>query len=181
MKHIVCILLFFVGLSVSAQKVAVKTNVYCMTATTTLNLGAEFRIAPKWQSTFREITIRLSLVTQEDEALASTAGSTLLALRGIQRAFLCLTCFGRRIQCRQYGFRYLSFHQRCTLRGGMYGAGIGLRIPIYLGKPLEFRIGIGAGWIHATGINTNAPNVRMARVGQERLFRRDKSCRFYHL
>ena len=62
MKHIVCILLFFVGLSVSAQKVAVKTNVL-YDATTTLNLGADSELHQNGQSTFREITIRLSLVT----------------------------------------------------------------------------------------------------------------------
>ncbi len=47
MKHIVCILLFFVGLSVSAQKVAVKTNVL-YDAAATINAGVEIGLAPKW-------------------------------------------------------------------------------------------------------------------------------------
>lgn len=43
----VWILFLFVCISVSAQKIAVKTNLL-YDVTTTLNLGAEFRVAPKW-------------------------------------------------------------------------------------------------------------------------------------
>ena len=46
-KAFVWILLLFVSITVSAQKIAVKTNLL-YDVTTTLNIGAEFRLAPKW-------------------------------------------------------------------------------------------------------------------------------------
>ena len=46
-KVFVWIMFLFVTLTASAQKVAVKTNLL-YDVTTTLNLGAEFRLAPKW-------------------------------------------------------------------------------------------------------------------------------------
>ena len=46
-KLFVLITFLIVGLSVSAQKVAVKTNLL-YDVTTTLNVGVEFRVAPKW-------------------------------------------------------------------------------------------------------------------------------------
>ena len=47
MKKSFCIIFLFVGISLSAQDMAVKTNLL-YDATTTFNLGAEFRLAPKW-------------------------------------------------------------------------------------------------------------------------------------
>ena len=48
MKRIAVWMIFlFVCLWGSAQKIAVKTNLL-YDVTTTLNLGAEFRVAPKW-------------------------------------------------------------------------------------------------------------------------------------
>ena len=47
MKRLLIILLWFVGISVSAQNWALKTNLF-YDATTTMNLGFETRIAPKW-------------------------------------------------------------------------------------------------------------------------------------
>ena len=47
MKRLLTILLVFVGVSVSAQDWALKTNLF-YDATTTMNLGFETRVAPKW-------------------------------------------------------------------------------------------------------------------------------------
>ena len=47
MKRLFFILLCFIGVSVSAQDWAVKTNLF-YDATTTMNLGFETRISPKW-------------------------------------------------------------------------------------------------------------------------------------
>ena len=47
MKRLLIILLWLVGVSVSAQDWALKTNLF-YDATTTMNLGFETRIAPKW-------------------------------------------------------------------------------------------------------------------------------------
>lgn len=48
MKHIICVLLFFAGLSAAhAQKVALKTNLL-YDATATLNLGVEGRLSHRW-------------------------------------------------------------------------------------------------------------------------------------
>lgn len=47
MKKSFCIIFLFVGISLSAQDMAVKTNLL-YDATTTFNLGAEFCLAPKW-------------------------------------------------------------------------------------------------------------------------------------
>lgn len=46
-KTLVWIFCVFVCVSVSAQKIAVKTNML-YDVTTTLNLGVEFSVAPKW-------------------------------------------------------------------------------------------------------------------------------------
>lgn len=46
-KALVWIFYLFVFVSISAQKIAVKTNIL-YDVTTTLNIGAEFRVAPKW-------------------------------------------------------------------------------------------------------------------------------------
>lgn len=46
-KTLVWIFCVFVCVSVSAQKIAVKTNML-YDVTTTLNLGIEFSVAPKW-------------------------------------------------------------------------------------------------------------------------------------
>ena len=45
MKKSFCIIFLFVGISLSAQDMAVKTNLQ-YDATPTLNQGAEFRLAP---------------------------------------------------------------------------------------------------------------------------------------
>ena len=47
MKRFVFILLCFVGISVSAQNWSLKTNLF-YDATTTINVGFETKIAPKW-------------------------------------------------------------------------------------------------------------------------------------
>lgn len=46
-KTLVWIFCVFVCVSVSAQKIAVKTNML-YDVTTTLNIGVEFSVAPKW-------------------------------------------------------------------------------------------------------------------------------------
>ena len=46
-KALLWIFYLFVFVSISAQKIAVKTNIL-YDVTTTLNIGAEFRVAPKW-------------------------------------------------------------------------------------------------------------------------------------
>lgn len=47
MRNILCILLVLVSLQVSAQSVSVKTNLI-YDVSTTVNLGAEFGLSPKW-------------------------------------------------------------------------------------------------------------------------------------
>ena len=47
MKQFLVSLLLLISFSASAQKIAVKTNLL-YDVTTTLNLGAEVRLAPKW-------------------------------------------------------------------------------------------------------------------------------------
>ena len=47
MKKIICILFLMVGISLSAQNVAVKTNLL-YDASTTINLGVEIGLSPKW-------------------------------------------------------------------------------------------------------------------------------------
>lgn len=47
MKKIICILFLMVGISLSAQNVAVKTNLL-YDASATINLGTEIGLAPKW-------------------------------------------------------------------------------------------------------------------------------------
>ena len=47
MKRILIFLMLLVSISLSAQDVAVKTNLL-YDATTTINLGAEIGVAPKW-------------------------------------------------------------------------------------------------------------------------------------
>lgn len=47
MKNIICILFLMVGISLSAQNVAVKTNLL-YDVSTTINLGAEIGLSPKW-------------------------------------------------------------------------------------------------------------------------------------
>ncbi len=47
MKKSLCIIFLFIGISLSAQDIAFKTNLL-YDATATFNLGAEFRLAPKW-------------------------------------------------------------------------------------------------------------------------------------
>lgn len=48
MRKLFALITFLIaGMSVSAQKIAVKTNLL-YDVTTTLNVGAEFRVAPKW-------------------------------------------------------------------------------------------------------------------------------------
>ena len=47
MRKIICVLFLFVGISLSAQDVAVKTNLL-YDVSTTINLGAEIGLSPKW-------------------------------------------------------------------------------------------------------------------------------------
>lgn len=47
MKKSLCIIFLFIGISLSAQDIAIKTNLL-YDISTTINLGAEFRLAPKW-------------------------------------------------------------------------------------------------------------------------------------
>lgn len=47
MRKSVCIIFLMIGISLSAQNVAVKTNLL-YDATTTFNLGAEIGLSPRW-------------------------------------------------------------------------------------------------------------------------------------
>lgn len=47
MKNSLCIIFLFIGITLSAQNVAVKSNLL-YDVTTTLNLGAEIGLAPRW-------------------------------------------------------------------------------------------------------------------------------------
>ena len=47
MKKSLCIIFLFIGISLSAQDISLKTNLL-YDISTTFNLGAEFRLAPKW-------------------------------------------------------------------------------------------------------------------------------------
>lgn len=47
MKKSLCIIFLFIGISLSAQNVAIKTNLL-YDATTTFNLSAEIGLTPQW-------------------------------------------------------------------------------------------------------------------------------------
>ena len=47
MRKIICVLFLLVGVSLSAQEIAVKTNLL-YDASTTINLGTEIGLSPKW-------------------------------------------------------------------------------------------------------------------------------------
>ena len=55
MKKSLCIIFLFIGISLSAQDISLKTNLL-YDISTTFNLGAEFRLAPKSDAgCFREL------------------------------------------------------------------------------------------------------------------------------
>lgn len=47
MRKIICVLFLLVGVSLSAQNLAVKTNLL-YDASSTINLGTEIGLSPKW-------------------------------------------------------------------------------------------------------------------------------------
>lgn len=148
-KLFVLITFLIVGLSASAQKFAVKTNLL-YDATTTLNLGAEFRVAPKWSidlsgnyNPFKlggDRKMKHWLVQPEVRYWFCEAfNGHFLALHGLGGVF----------NVGDMDLKLFPSFKDSRYQGSMYGVGIGYGYQFVLGKRWNMGLEIGGGWIHA--------------------------------
>lgn len=148
-KTLVWILFLFVCMSVSAQKIAVKTNLL-YDVTTTLNLGAEFRVAPKW-------TIDLSgnynpFNLGDDRKMKHwlvQPEARYWFCEAFNGHFLALHALGGQFNVANMDLGIFPSFKDYRYQGNMYGAGIGYGYQFVLSKHWNLGLEIGAGWIRA--------------------------------
>lgn len=148
-KAFVWILLLFVSITVSAQKIAVKTNLL-YDATTTLNIGAEFRLAPKWTldvsgnyNPFKfgdDKKMKHWLVQPEARYWLCEA---------FNGHFFALHALGGQFNVGDIDFGIFPSTKGKRYEGNMFGAGLGYGYQFVLGNRWNLGLEIGLGWIHA--------------------------------
>lgn len=149
MKRLLTILLVLMALSASAQKVAVKTNVL-YDVTTTLNIGVEFRVAPKW-------TIDVSgnynpFEFSDDKKMKHwlvQPEARYWLCEAFNGHFFALHALGGQFNVGNMDLGLFPSFKDARYEGNMYGAGIGYGYQFVLGKRWNLGLEIGAGWIHA--------------------------------
>ena len=148
-KAFVWILLLFVCISASAQKIAVKTNLL-YDVTTTLNLGAEFRLAPKW--TFDIAGNYNPFKFKNDKKMKHWLVQPEVRYwlcEAFNGHFFALHALGGEFNVGNIDLGIFPSTKGHRYEGGMYGAGIGYGYQFVLGKRWNLGLEIGAGWIHA--------------------------------
>lgn len=148
-KAFVWILLLFVSITVSAQKIAVKTNLL-YDVTTTLNIGAEFRLAPKWTldvsgnyNPFKfgdDKKMKHWLVQPEARYWLCEA---------FNGHFFALHALGGQFNVGDIDFGIFPSTKGKRYEGNMFGAGLGYGYQFVLGNRWNLGLEIGLGWIHA--------------------------------
>lgn len=149
MKQYLILLLLLISLSVSAQKIAVKTNLL-YDVTTTLNLGAEVKLAPKWTLDIsgnynpfnlgNDKKMKHWLVQPEARFwLCEAFNGHFFALHGL----------GGQFNVADINFGVFPSTKDYRYQGTMYGAGVGYGYQFILGNHWNMGLEIGAGWIHA--------------------------------
>ena len=149
MKKWIWILFICFSASASAQKVAVKTNLL-YDVTTTLNLGAEFRVAPKW-------TIDLSgnynpFKFKNDKKMKHwlvQPEARYWLCEAFNGHFFALHALGGTFNVGNLDLGIFPSTKGTRAEGGMYGAGIGWGYQFVLGNRWNLGLEIGGGWIHA--------------------------------
>lgn len=148
-KYIGMLLLLLGCLGASAQKVAVKTNLL-YDVTTTLNLGVEARLAPRW-------TLDVS-ANYNPFAFADDKKMKHWLVQPEARYWLCEAFNGHFLALHALGGQFNvagmdlgifpSFKEH-RYQGYMYGAGLGYGYQFVLGNRWNLGLELGVGWIHA--------------------------------
>ena len=148
-KALLWIFYLFVFVSISAQKIAVKTNIL-YDVTTTLNIGAEFRVAPKW-------TIDLSgnynpFNLGNDRKMKHwlvQPEARYWFCEAFNGHFLALHALAGQFNVADMDLGIFPSFKDYRYQGSMYGAGIGYGYQFVLSKHWNLGLEIGAGWIRA--------------------------------
>lgn len=137
MKRSLFLLMLLFSITVSAQKIAVKTNLL-YDATTTLNLGTEFRVAPRW-------TIDLSgnynpFSFKNDKKMKHwlvQPEARYWLCEAFNGHFFALHGAGRPVQCGQSGSGHFPVDRRPPLRRRNVRCRLGIRLSVCAWQPLE--------------------------------------------
>lgn len=148
-KLFLLVTILFVGLSASAQKIAVKTNLL-YDVSTTLNLGAELRMAPQW-------TVDLSgnynpFQWRNDKKMKHwlvQPEARYWLCEAFNGHFFALHALGGAFNVGNLDLGVYPSAENYRYEGAMYGAGIGYGYQFVLGKRWNLGLEIGVGWIHA--------------------------------
>ena len=158
MKRSLFLLMLLFSITVSAQKIAVKTNLL-YDATTTLNLGTEFRVAPRW-------TIDLS-GNYNPFSFKNDKKMMLWLVQPEARYWLCeafnghffaLHALGGQFNVGNLDLGIFPSTEGRRYEGGMYGAGLGYGYQFVLGNRWNLGLEIGGGWIHANYDKYDCPH-----------------------
>lgn len=150
MKQFLVSLLLLISFSASAQKIAVKTNLL-YDVTTTLNLGAEVRLAPKW-------TLDLSgnynpFNLGDDKKMKhwmAQPEARYWFCEAFNGHFFSLHGFGGGFNVSDVDLMVFPSAKGYRYQGTMYGAGIGYGYQFLLGRRWNLGLELGVGWI---GVN----------------------------
>lgn len=145
-------------LSVSAQKVAVKTNLL-YDVTTTMNLGLEFSVSPKW-------TIDLSgnynpFTFKNDKKMKHwlvQPEARYWFCEAFNGHFLALHALGGVFNVGNIDLGVYPSTKKYRYEGGMYGAGLGYGYQFILGNRWNLGLELGLGWIHVNYDKYDCPN-----------------------
>ena len=137
------------GMSVSAQKIAVKTNLL-YDVTTTLNVGAEFRVAPKWSI---DVSGNYNPFNLGDDRKMKhwlvQPEARYWFCEAFNGHFLALHALGGGFNVADMDLKIFPSFKDYRYQGNMYGVGLGYGYQFVLGNRWNLGLEIGAGWIRA--------------------------------
>lgn len=148
MKKLFLLIVFILGvISVSAQNLAVKTNLL-YDLTTTLNLGVEYRFSPKWTAevsgnynpfTFRDNKKMKHWLVQPEVRywFCEAFNGHFLGVHGL----------GGEFNVGDMDLLVFPSFKDYRYEGKMFGAGLSYGYQFVLGKRWNLELSAGAGWI----------------------------------
>lgn len=157
-KAFFSILFLLAAVTAAAQKVAVKTNLL-YDVTTTLNLGVEFRLAPKWtfdvSGNYNPFNLKNDRKMKHWLVQPEARYWFCEAFNG---HFLAFHALGGQFNVADMDLGIFPSFKDYRYQGHMYGAGLGYGYQFVLGKRWNLGLEVGLGWIHAVYDKYDCPH-----------------------
>lgn len=138
MKKSLCIIFLFIGISLSAQDISLKTNLL-YDISTTFNLGAEFRLARngRWMFPRTIILLHFQTVRSGNTGWHSPKHGIGCVRRLTDTSLVCTCLEGNLTWATWNSLWALSYYQGLSVWGILLRRRLVLRLSVDIGQPLE--------------------------------------------